>query len=383
MPDNVVASIPLGWILAAAALIGLIGLVCGWQITLWRERKKSARARRAILEHAEAWLNSLPEATLLVDADGRIVAQNASAGQIVKEFAHQGGLPQQITQAVGRTLRSGIAETIEISTPGAAARRFQVFVTPLVVGESGGESGGEALVLFMSPRNDNGRTELSQRLTRNLAHELRTPLTAILGHVEILNSCEITEETLWRRSLGFVSSETERLARLVEDMLYLSRLERAPLDIQPVNLHLVAEEAIATLCEQTEKNKVTVVLQAPHNLPRANADPDRIRQVFINLLDNAIKYAPGCTVTIHLAAQQNLLHVQFHDTGPGVSAEDLPHIFEPFFRSKQTAIRERGSGLGLAIVQTILEQHHAPILATSSPAEGACFAFSLPAESFS
>lgn len=383
MTDNVVASIPLGWILAAAALIGLIGLICGWQITIWLDRKKSAQARRAILDRAEALLNSLPQATLLVDAEGRIVAQNASASQNVKEYDQLDGLPQQITQAVRRTLHSGIAETIEISALGSAARRFQVLVTPLVVGESGGESGGEALVLFMIPRNDNGRTELLQRLTRNLAHELRTPLTAILGHVEILNSCEITEESLWRRSLGFVSSETERLARLVEDMLYLSRLERAPLDIQPVNLRLVAEEAIATLGEQAEKNHVALVLQAPHNLPRASADPDRIRQVFINLLDNAIKYAPGCTATIRLSAEQSLLNVEFHDTGPGVSVEDLPRIFEPFFRSQQTATRERGSGLGLAIVHTILEQHHAPIRATSSPQEDTRFTFSLPAESLS
>lgn len=233
-------------------------------------------------------------------------------------------------------------------------------------------------VTYVNLQNDSLQPGFSQRLMRNLAHELRTPLTAILGHIEILNSCGYDEESLWRRSLSFVSSETERLARLVEDMLYLSRLNSAPLHLQAVNLRQTAEESFSIVCELAEKNNVSLVLLAPINLPRALADADRIRQVFINLLDNAIKYAPGSTTAISLKEEEDKLFVQVYDDGPGISADDIPHLLEPFYRSENTSARERGTGLGLTIVHTILVQHQSTLQVVSAPGQGASFAFSLP-----
>lgn len=235
----------------------------------------------------------------------------------------------------------------------------------------------QQMSIHIEPGQSPTRDERSQRLARNLAHELRTPLTAIMGHVEIMNSCGYEEETLWRRSLGFVSSETERLARLVEDMLYLSRLENAPFDPQPVNLRREAEEAVSILYDQAEKSKVSLVLRAAPDLPRVQGDPDRLRQVFINLLDNAIKYAPGSTVTINLFAEEDRVVVRIADGGNGISADDAAHVFEPFYRSDATAGRERGTGLGLTIVQAILVQHRAPIEVDSTPGRGTSFTFSL------
>jgi two-component system phosphate regulon sensor histidine kinase PhoR len=199
-----------------------------------------------------------------------------------------------------------------------------------------------------------------------------------MGHVEILNSCGIDEESLWRRSLGFVSSETERLARLIEDLLSLSRLDRISLHLRPVNLHVAAEEAISALFDSAERNNVTPVIQAPTELPRVLADPDRIRQVFLNLLDNAIKYAPGSTITVRLMPEAERVRVEVNDTGPGIQHEDLQYVFEPFWRGEQVASSSRGTGLGLTIIRAILDQHQAPISVQSEFGRGTTFSFSLP-----
>jgi len=107
------------------------------------------------------------------------------------------------------------------------------------------------------------------------------------------------------------------------------------------------------------------------------ADPDRIKQVFINLLDNSIKYAPGSNVTVRLTPEDEIVKVEISDNGPGIPAEDLPYIFEPFRRGKQTAARSKGTGLGLTIIRTILEQHQAPISVKSEVGIGTTFTFSL------
>ena len=313
-----------------------------------------------------------------MSGSGVIQLQNELSAQLLQEFNPPGELPGPVTLAVERSQRTGATEVLEISVNGPGSRRYQARVTPL---SGSGENDRRALVIFLDGNRPARRTEVSQRLAPSLAHELRTPLTAILGHLEILNSCNINEEALWRRSLGFVSSESERLARLVEDMLYLARLERAPLDLRPFDLQRVAEEVIANLAHLAEVNQVVLSLQAPFGLPLAYADPDRIRQVLINLLDNAIKYAPGCSVTIQINQQGERLAIQVQDSGPGVPTQDLPHIFEPFYRSEARPTRPRGSGLGLAIVQSILEQHQAPIQASSAPGSGTRFTFSLPTES--
>jgi two-component system phosphate regulon sensor histidine kinase PhoR len=376
MSDNIVASVPFGWVVASALLLGLLCTLVGWQLPLWARRRKFANERVEIFKRAVMLLNSLPQGALLADEHGRILAQNSSAGKTLTEINSPDGLPLSLTIVLMKVVLSDLPEIIEIPVPSAPGRRVQALITPLATAENR----ISALVIFTGPLSNHKRSENTQRLSRTLAHELRTPLTAILGHIEILNSCRFDEEALWRRSLGFISSETERLARLVEDMLYLSRLERAPLDLQPVNLRRVAEEAISTLYDEAEKSQVSLVLRASNDLPLVTADPDRLRQVFTNLLDNAIKYAPGSTVTVSLTSKDGLARVEVHDSGPGISAQDLEHLFEPFYRSEGTSARERGTGLGLTIVQTILEQHHAPFQVDSSPGDGASFSFSLPVE---
>jgi len=372
--DGIVASIPLGVLaLAAIALAGL-GLVLGWLTARAQLRRRSARAARHDARRITDALDALPQPAIVVDAYARVTARNAPAAQLLQALAPDNDLPLSVDAAIGRVIRSRVAETFETPWPGQPQRRWRVQVSPL----HAGDSTAEALLLLADSNAGADRADVYRQLTGLLAHELRTPLTAIMGHVDILGSCRIDEEDLWRRSLGFVAGEVDRLARLVEDLLSLSRLDRIPLHLQPMNVRAAAEEALSTLFDSAEQRDVNLVLQAPNDLPRAQADPDRIRQVFLNLIDNAIKHAPGSTVTVKLAPEDRAVRVEVSDDGPGIPADDLPHIFEPLYRGGQAAPDTRGSGLGLTIVRTILDQHHAPISVNSASGLGATFTFSLP-----
>lgn len=374
MNQDAVANLPLGLVIFIALLLLILGIIVGVIVTRSRLLRRSVHTDSAHPSHVSMLLGALPQPAFTADDDAHILVQNPPAMHLLRELQWDTKLPLMVDAGIGRVIRSGMMETIEIASSGKPARRVQVTIAPLqVTGQD-----GEALVLLTDLSIGADRADLNQRLVSTIAHEVRTPLTAIMGHVEILNSCGIDEEALWRRSLSFVSSETERLARLIEDLLSLSRLDRISLHLRPINLHVAAEEAVSALFDSAERNNVTPVIQAPNDLPRVLADSDRIKQVFLNLLDNAIKYAPGSTVTIRLMPENDVVKVEVSDTGQGIPHDDLPHLFEPFWRSERIAPGSKGTGLGLAIVRAILDQHQSPIHVRSEIGRGTDFTFFLP-----
>ena len=373
MDQGVIASVPLGLIVVTALVLLTLGVVVGWVSGRARVRRKSERAVSNQLSQVSTILDALPQAALAIDREAVITSRNTLAAKLMGELSWNNVLPTALDAAVGRVIRSDVSETMEIATQSKPVHRVQVTISPL---HTAGQ-GAEALVLLNTLSAGSNRAEVYQRLMGSMAHELRTPLTAITGHVDIMNSCRFDEEALWRRSLGFVEAETQRLTRLVEDFLSLSRLDRMSLHRKPINLRVVVEEAISALFDKAEQNKVVPIIQAPIDVPLVLADPDRIRQVFLNLLDNAIKYAPGSNLTVRLTPEEGFVKVEISDNGPGISSEDLPYIFEPFRRGKQTAPGSKGTGLGLTIVRAILDQHQAPISVQSEAGIGTTFTFSL------
>ena len=371
MDQDVIASIPLGLVVLSTLAVLALGIAIGWMGA--RAHRKSERAIQDHFSQVSTILDALPQAAITIDSEATITARNTLATKLMGELNWNIDLPTVLDAAIGRVIRSDMAETMEIATQSKPVYRVQITIAPL----RAGLQHAEALVLFNQLSAGSNRAEVYQRLMGSMAHELRTPLTAITGHIDIMNSCQFDEEALWRRSLGFVAAETERLTRLVEDFLSLSRLDRISLHRKPLNLRAAAEEAISALFESAEQNKVVLILQAPTDLPLVLADPDRIRQVFLNLLDNAIKYAPGSNLTVRLIPQEGFVRVEVSDNGPGIPPEDLPYIFEPFRRGKQAAPGSKGTGLGLTIVRAILDQHQAPISVQSESGSGTTFTFSL------
>lgn len=193
----------------------------------------------------------------------------------------------------------------------------------------------------------------------NLSHELRTPLTAILTHLAVLRAPAIPEAAR-QTSLDIIQQESNRMARLVPALLELSRLEISePLHLRPVDLALVAEAAIAQVILHAEARDILLTFETASPLPRVLGDPDRLKQVFLNLLDNALKYCrAGDKIEVTLCPQPSGVRTTFRDTGPGIPAEHLPNVAQRFYRARTDVA---GSGLGLALVQEILRHHHSQL----------------------
>jgi signal transduction histidine kinase len=217
----------------------------------------------------------------------------------------------------------------------------------------------------------------------NVSHELRTPLTAIKGLVETLSAGAVDDPQVHDRFLETVEGETDRLIRLVNDLLLLSRADSEALNLQRQTVDLVqlARATVDRLAPQAEARGLVLQVAAGPLSPLAWADPDRIEQVLVNSLDNAIKYSrPGGTVTVSVDGKQGQpARVQVRDEGIGIPAEDLARIGERFYRADRARSRaEGGSGLGLAIAQALVVAHGGELWLESQEGQGTLVTFTLP-----
>jgi signal transduction histidine kinase len=228
---------------------------------------------------------------------------------------------------------------------------------------------------------------LKSEFVATVSHELRTPMTSIKGYVDILlmgAAGQLNDQQT--RFLKVVKVNAERLTVLVNDLLDISQIEsgRMKLVMQPVNLDDIAEQAIADLKHQVDGSDKSVKIekQTQPNLPRVLADPDRIRRVLNNLLDNAYQYnLPDGHIWVRLNQVGEEVQVDVKDSGMGIQAEDRERIFERFFRGESTlALGVAGTGLGLSIVQNLVRLHNGRLWLESSgiPGEGSLFSFTLP-----
>ncbi|KAA3656945.1 MAG: HAMP domain-containing protein [Chloroflexi bacterium] len=217
-----------------------------------------------------------------------------------------------------------------------------------------------------------------RQLTADIAHDLRTPLSLILGHSEALSDGVLpaTPETL-----DIIHDEAMRLNRLIDDLRTLSLAEAGKLRMMMRPIHseeLVERTAIAYLPAAQEKQiAVEKEIQAA---PEVLADPDRISQVLDNLMDNAIRHTPqGGKISIRTQSNANDVQLSVQDSGVGIAAVDLPHVFSRFYRADKSRHRhDGGSGLGLAIARSIVEQHNGRIWVESILGQGTTFHFTLP-----
>ncbi|MCL4487079.1 MAG: ATP-binding protein [Chloroflexi bacterium] len=249
----------------------------------------------------------------------------------------------------------------------------------------------------------NGFNVMAERVSRvmvdqrafvaNAAHELRTPLTTIRLRVEALSDGAREDPAIAARFLADITSETERLSRLVDELLDLSRIEsglvtakRAPTSVAEIAQHVANE-----LEPRATESGVSIQVKATERIPRLALNPDQIRQVFINLIDNGIKFTPAggtIRITIQMLKQQDddghlgqgtWVLTTVADSGVGIPAEDLPYVFDRFYRSDKARARSTGgAGLGLAIVKSIVDHHGGHVWAQSDAGAGTAVVFVLP-----
>jgi histidine kinase len=225
------------------------------------------------------------------------------------------------------------------------------------------------------------QTEAMRRdLIANVAHELRTPLTSIKGYMEgMIDGVLPAEPNTYQQ----IYQEADRLQRLVNDLQELSRVEAGAFELacRPLALGHMIQQSAARLRPQFEEKDVTLSLSIPTDLPPVRADEDRLNQVLLNLLGNALQYTPsGGTVTVSAKAHNQELLVTVSDTGLGISAEHLPYLFNRFYRVDKSRSRAGGgSGIGLTIAKHLVEAHGGHIWAESAgEGQGSTFSFSLP-----
>ena len=211
-----------------------------------------------------------------------------------------------------------------------------------------------------------------------VSHELRTPLTAIKGWAETLLSVSEGKDETVTDGLKVIVSETDHLYSLVEDLLDFSKIEsgRMTLFLQPIDVLAELDDAVFALRERANRQGVEIVYSAPDAAAPMNADPDRIKQVFVNLLDNAIKYTQeGGRIAVTADLSPKALQICFADTGCGIAEEDLPHVKEKFYKAN---ISVKGSGIGLAVCEEIISLHKGTLQIESKLGEGTQVTVTLP-----
>lgn len=335
-------------------------------------------------------LRTAPDtARLPIDPRGRILLMNPGARSIFGLSAERvEGRPflelirqKEFLDLVEACQACGMGEScrreVELGPP--IARILEAHAVPVPFGPEGK---GSLLVIqdiTELRRLEHVRTEF----VANVSHELRTPLTSIKGYLETLLDRALDEPATARRFLAIAHAHAERLGRLVDDLLQLSDIEtgRVTLKLSPTVLHDATRDVSAIFANQAAQKNLALLNQVPPDL-RALADRDRLVQILVNLVDNAVKYTPeGGQITLGARhAPRDVVEVWVGDTGIGIPSTDLPRITERFYRVDRARSRELGgTGLGLAIVKHLVQAHGGELRIDSELRKGTTIRFTLPA----
>ncbi len=225
-----------------------------------------------------------------------------------------------------------------------------------------------------------GLDQMRKDFVANVSHDLRSPLTSIHGFVRAFLDGTIPDERQ-RQYLTIMEAQTERMIKLVNDLLDLARIEAGQLEIRPVSFNVseLVRQVVARLEPEWGKKQVTVeVLSEEAQDIHVCADPDRIDQVLVNLLHNAVQFSPPHSSIEVLLKKEVQAVVSVRDEGPGIRQEDRESIWERFYKADRARTQQAGTGIGLSIVKHILDLHHSPIDVQSEAGKGATFTFTLP-----
>jgi len=223
---------------------------------------------------------------------------------------------------------------------------------------------------------------MRRELVSNVSHELATPLTNISGYLEALNDKVIKGEEPTRKTLELLREETQRLTSMVTDLRELSAIESSTskLNLESVNLNELMYKITYEFKPRFRKKGIIFSAKTPSDLPEVKADKNRLVQIIVNLLNNAISYTQdGGKVEISAKPVNGYIEVEISDTGIGIPEKDIPHIFERFYRGDKSRSRETGgTGIGLAIVKELVQAHGGEISVKSDEGRGATFSFTMP-----
>lgn len=259
----------------------------------------------------------------------------------------------------------------------ATTKKFAKGDFSVRIDSQGNDEIGDLCVSINQMADELSSTEnMKNEFISSVSHELRTPLTAIKGWAETM-SLDSDPATL-QRGVRVIVNETSRLSEMVEELLDFSRMQSGRFSLQCATMDILAElgDAVLIYTEKARRENIRLVYSEPEMLPFVYGDKNRIRQVFINVIDNAIKYSnPGSTVMVSIAEMDDRILVKIADNGVGISAADLPRVKTKFFKANHT---RRGSGIGLAVADEIITMHGGTMEIASELNVGTTVTITLP-----
>ncbi|MGZ8996628.1 MAG: sensor histidine kinase [Rhodospirillales bacterium] len=383
----------------AAILVAVLGLGAAWLVRRWRR----AEALRPVVAQSppslvtQAFLEAVPDPLIVLNDAREVMAVNAPAREVLgigglgRDLAMSMRHPE-VLAAVDAIAAGALAISAEITLPVPIARTFTFHAARV---PAGGDAGERRIVLVLHDETRAKRAEQTQSdFVANASHELRSPLSALIGLIETLRGPAADDAAARERFLSIMHTEAARMARLVDDLMSLSRVE--------INEHVAPRDAVeiedvlagvaATLSVRAASKDMTIAVGCPPGISKVRGDADQLTQVFHNLLDNAVKYGrPGTAVEVGIAPTSLssggssgggsvALAISVRDRGEGIAAIHLPRITERFYRADEGRSRRLGgTGLGLAIVKHIVNRHRGRLVVESTKGEGSTFTVILPA----
>lgn len=339
------------------------------------------------LAETEALLRGMEEGVLILDLNGRIKQMNGAMGTILAHaFPSDVGKhylevfrDPELNDLIQATLADKKGYRRSLSPLGQPGKTFQVQSSLVQYPENGAEG---VIVVFHDVTDLKRLERVRQDFVANVSHELRTPLTAIKGYVEALRDGGLHDPARAEQFLRVIQRHSERMDKIVSDLLLLSEMESADRVLRDETVHLpeLIRSAVETLRPLAEDKRQNLRVEPLEGLPKLRADSQKIHQVMINLLNNAISYtSEEGSITVEATPVSGGVEISVTDNGIGIPPADLSRIFERFYRVDKGRSRELGgTGLGLSIVKHIVEAHGGQVRVESKPGKGSRFTFFLP-----
>jgi two-component system phosphate regulon sensor histidine kinase PhoR len=340
-----------------------------------------------------AILHVLPDPVLLIDAEKQILVANIAAKNLLGDQIEGRALTlalrhPDILDAVDEVLNGAEQRQLRISLLDSVRRSFDIQIASLT-GTTQYEA--DAVLIMHDMTAEHNAEQMRADFVANVSHELRSPLSSLVGLIETLRGAARDDESARDRFLGIMDGESKRMARLIDDLLSLSRVE-ANEHILPegkVDIGPLLAEIVDTLTARASVRKITIELPENHAHVFATGDRDELTEVFHNLIDNAVKYCPENTrVRINVEEVDRIpdlggtgIVVIVSDEGEGIPPEHLPRLTERFYRVDKGRSRTMGgTGLGLAIVKHIVNRHRGRLIVDSTLGKGSEFKVFLPSD---
>jgi len=326
-------------------------------------------------------LDNMADGVLLTDNEGNIILTNNAARTLLNiGEGDTGGRPLievvrefEFNELLDACLKTGQEQIAQFES--STSNRFlRVIAIPFK-----DDSPGGALLLVQDLTEVRSLQTMRREMVGNISHEFRTPLAGIKAMVETLQDVAADDKEATRDFLSRIEVEVDRMTQLVAELTELSRIEtgKAELELEPIDINNLVEEAVAQLKPQAERQNLTIETSL-RSIPAVPVDKERLRQVMVNLVHNAIKFnRPGGSIKITTKSSENTVNVEVSDTGTGIAKGDLPHIFERFYKADRSRAGQ-GSGIGLAIAKHVVESHGGKINVRSEEGKGTTFTINLP-----